>query len=46
MPLYLSRETKYRFLPTADAALRYSPLDGMMDVTYAAAFQLGRLLAL
>jgi hypothetical protein len=46
VPLYLSRETKYRFLPAADAALRYSPLDGMMDVTYAAAFQLGRLLAL
>jgi len=46
VPLYLSKETKYRFLPAADAALRYSPLDGMMDVTYAAAFQLGRLLAL
>ena len=46
VPLHLAKETKYRFLPTADAALRYSPLDGMMDVTYAAAFQLGRLLAL
>ncbi|MBK7954123.1 MAG: hypothetical protein IPK02_09280 [Candidatus Accumulibacter sp.] len=46
VPLYLSKETKYRFLPAADAALRYSPLDGMIDVTYAAAFQLGRLLAL
>ena len=46
MPLYLSKETKYHFLPAADAALRYSPLDGMIDVTYAGAFQLGRLLAL
>lgn len=46
VPLYLARETKYRFLPAADAAVRYNPLDGMMDVTYAAAFQLGRLLAL
>jgi hypothetical protein len=46
VPLYLSKETKYHFLPAADAAMRYSPLDGMMDVTYAGAFQLGRLLAL
>ncbi|MBK7676727.1 MAG: hypothetical protein IPJ27_19270 [Candidatus Accumulibacter sp.] len=46
VPLHLSKESRYCFLPAADAALRYSPLDGMMDVTYAAAFQLGRLLAL
>jgi hypothetical protein len=46
VPLYLTKETKYRFRPAADAALRYNPLDGMMDVTYAAAIQLGRLLGL
>jgi hypothetical protein len=46
VPLYLTKETKYGFRPAADAALRYNPLDGMMDVTYAAAYQLGRLLAL
>src|SRR5262245_33686693 len=46
VPLYLGRQTGYEFRPAADAALRYDPLQGMMDVTYAAAFQLGRLLAL
>ena len=46
VPLYISKQTKYSFLPAADAAMRYNPLDGMMDVTYAAAYQLGRLLAL
>src|SRR6266850_52330 len=46
VPLHLSKETKFVFRPAADAALRYSPLDGMMDVSYAAAYQLGRLLAL
>jgi hypothetical protein len=46
VPLYLSKQTKFIFRPAADAALRYSPLDGMMDVSYAAAYQLGRLLAL
>jgi hypothetical protein len=33
-------------LSTADAALRYDPELGMLDVSYAAAWQLGRLLAL
>jgi len=46
VPLCLRKETKYEFRPAADALLRYNPLDGMMDVTYAAAFQLGRLLGL
>lgn len=41
VPLYLRKVDKYKFRPAADAALRYSPLDGMMDVSYAAAFQLG-----
>ena len=46
VPLDLARQTSYTFRPAADAALRYDPLQGMMDVTYAGAFQLGRLLAL
>ncbi len=46
VPLYISKQPNYGFLPAADAAVRYNPLDGMMDVTYAAAFQLGRLLGL
>jgi hypothetical protein len=46
VPLDLEIEDSYAFRPAPDAAVRYSPLDGMMDVTYAAAFQLGRLLAL
>ena len=46
VPLDLSKQTNFIFRPAADAALRYSPLDGMMDVSYAAAYQLGRLLAL
>lgn len=46
VPLYLTKQTNYEFRPAADAALRYDPLVGMMDVTYAGAFQLGRLLAL
>jgi len=46
VPLDLAKQTNFMFRPAADAALRYSPLDGMMDVSYAAAYQLGRLLAL
>ena len=46
VPFYLVNQMVYPFLPVADAAVRYDPLQGMMDVTYAGAFQLGRLLAL
>jgi hypothetical protein len=38
-----SRNTVY---PSADAALRYDRDQGLLDVSYAAAWQLGRLLAL
>lgn len=33
-------------IQTADEAIRYEPETGMMDISYAAAWQLGRLLAL
>ncbi len=46
VPLELYKETMYTFRVAADSALRYNPIDGMMDVSYAVAFQLGRLLAL
>lgn len=45
-PVAHPRESDTVFRPAADAALRYSPQDGMMDVSYGAAYQLGRLLAL
>jgi hypothetical protein len=35
-----------RAIETADELVRYEPANGLMDVTYAAAWQLGRLLAL
>jgi hypothetical protein len=42
---YLKLET-YTHLPSADAALRYDYDTGLLDASYAAAWQLGRLLAL
>ena len=43
---YGKPEAETAFRGSSDAALRYDPGDGMFDVSYAAAFQLGRLLAL
>ena len=45
-PLSYRKLDVYRYLPCADAALRYNYNTGFLDVTYAAAWQLGRLLAL
>ena len=36
----------YKDISCADAALRYDSTTGMLDASYAAAWQLGRLLAL
>jgi hypothetical protein len=46
VPLSYRKLDVYRYLPCADAALRYNYETGLLDVTYAAAWQLGRLLAL
>lgn len=46
VPLFYRKLDVYRYLPCADAALRYNYDTGLLDVTYAAAWQLGRLLAL
>jgi hypothetical protein len=46
VPLFYRKPEVYRYLPCADAALRYNYNTGFLDVTYAAAWQLGRLLAL
>jgi hypothetical protein len=46
VPLFYRTLETYEFLPCADAALRYNYNTGLLDVSYAAAWQLGRLLAL
>lgn len=45
-PLFYRKLETYGFLPCADAALRYNYNTGLLDASYAAAWQLGRLLAL
>jgi hypothetical protein len=46
VPLSYPKLESYTFLPSADAALRYNYQTGFLDISYAAAWQLGRLLAL
>ena len=44
-PMILQNESSH-FYPCADAAVRYDPGTGLFDVSYATAWQLGRLLSL
>ena len=46
VPLRYHELETYAQLPSADAALRYDYQTGLLDASYAAAWQLGRLLAL
>jgi hypothetical protein len=46
VPLWYLKLNTYAYLPSADAALRYNYETGLFDASYAAAWQLGRLLAL
>lgn len=46
VPMFYPKPETFAFLPSADAALRYNYTTGLLDVSYAAAWQLGRLLAL
>jgi hypothetical protein len=46
VPLWYHKLENYPYLPSADAALRYNYETGLLDASYAAAWQLGRLLAL
>jgi len=45
-PVHYEKSMSYTDISCADAALRYDPKTGMFDSSYAAAWQLGRLLAL
>jgi len=45
-PLKTDAAASYKFKPVPDALVRYDDIHGMMDLTYAGAAQLGRLLAL
>jgi len=46
VPLFLPTEPQNRVYPCAQAALRYDRAQGLFDVSYAAAWQLGRMLGL
>ncbi|MDT3779101.1 hypothetical protein PJI16_16165 [Nitrospira sp. MA-1] len=46
VPLNIEKHEDYPFYPCADAALGYDYKSGLFETTYAAAWQLGRLLAL
>jgi hypothetical protein len=46
VPVYYPKLETYPYLPCADAALRYNYETGLLDAAYAAAWELGRLLAL
>ena len=46
VPLWYRKLETYPYLPSADAALRYDYQTGLLDASYPAAWQLGRLLAL
>ncbi|MGH8222613.1 MAG: hypothetical protein ACREQZ_06535 [Woeseiaceae bacterium] len=45
-PMWYPRSMSYEDISCSDAALRYDPKSGTLDTSYAAAWQLGRLLAL
>jgi hypothetical protein len=46
LPIYYERSASYKDISSSDRALRYDGASGMLDASFAAAWQLGRLLAL